>query len=897
MPEPDEVAAPKPKPEPKPSAFRSRRRGSKDVPDEIPPEVLLAAQLAAEAALQEDKEPAKPEPAKPEPAQPASLFPTAKRRARLSEEQPPRDTRDEKPAPEPASSLRSAAAATEGPPTADGESSALALRPLDPVDRTDSPATEVLSDGSTSKAKQARSEPRRGDEPAQPTPSRAQSGTVAVLEGALQRQPSYGQMSDASSGNRSESRVRAAPQYHSQRTTSKLSFDDEVEEVEDERSEQYESDQEIEVADSHMGGRMSMYDHQENDSFSDVPSDFESDDGVRREPVMAAIKDEDEYYGLVEVNSNGMLCTLCFSVLWVFGAAGMLLALTWHYVWVEVTDQANLAAKAAVDSGCLYTSEVLSPMTTLVKTLDLGFRGGQITAIGDYDGFRRVLEPFFEALPGLREVEMADTPEYLQYVTPGSILAVRHPSGGLEMRSDRGDCTMVPGRRGCTLEGLRANGSDWFEECKPRYPHPWSPLPLLSIWSGPTFARNLWNEAVCDDICWSPTYSMAARLSGGRDPLFVSTHPRAYDPYLSVIVRVTMEASVFTDVLRQVQIQSRGEAFICTDAGVVVAAVDMANSEMADPETGDIKMVKAWQFSSPWASGVDEAMVSAGEGKTKTIGSFLVSAWKLESPHNATSTLGENLRIVVAIPSEAFADSVLTSLRWWFIATSAVPVVFIALATIITLYQRIKGAAEQKRFRHMSIEALAAITEGHQRETRHRNGAGTQSLGTWLSKRKAGGGAGGGVAAAAMGKVKSIGNAATRRMSLRNKDTSANISQTPALGDQIPLKIEDQEDSDEDSDDNSNNNALELYGEETTALQLHPGLYSSEHSGGRAASEHSSPRRSSGGRAASSSPPRSQHSSPRRSQHSSPRRAPSELSGGRSGRAASEHSGGSRSRR
>merc|ERR1719329_2051776 len=97
---------------------------------------------------------------------------------------------------------------------------------------------------------------------------------------------------------------------------------------------------------------------------------------------------EDDLAGLVQVNTNSALAFMCFAVLWVFSAAALLLALTWHYVWVEVKGQADLAAGAAVELGSLHASEVLSPATSVMRTIDLGFRGGTISAINDYEGFK-----------------------------------------------------------------------------------------------------------------------------------------------------------------------------------------------------------------------------------------------------------------------------------------------------------------------------------------------------------------------------------------------------------------------------------------------------------------------------------------------------------------------------
>lgn len=414
--------------------------------------------------------------------------------------------------------------------------------------------------------------------------------------------------------------------------------------------------------------------------------------------------------GMVQINTNTMLSFLCFVVLWVFSAAAFLLALTWHYVWVEVEQQATLAARSAVDHGGLHTSEVLSPATAVLKTLDLGFRGGSISDVGDYEGFYKVLEPFFQALPYLRDVEIADTPEYATYVSPGSVLASRSLSGEVELLSDRGDCSTVAGSRGCVLESHRANGSSWFDERLLKYPHRWNPMPLGMAWDGPSFSRDLPHEAICDELCWSPTYSVSARISGGLDPQFVFNN-RTYDHYRSSIVRVTMEATVFIDVLREIQMASRGEAFVCTASGVIIAAVDMADTQTSDAATGVVRMAKAWEYPRDWSVLLDASMVSTGDGQKKltAAGDYLVSAWVLDSPHNATTTLSESLRVVIAIPTESFADSVIQSLRYWFITTSVLPVAFVTLGVIFNVYLRFFKRGE-RQLKNMTIQELQEIT-------------------------------------------------------------------------------------------------------------------------------------------------------------------------------------------
>jgi len=254
-------------------------------------------------------------------------------------------------------------------------------------------------------------------------------------------------------------------------------------------------------------------------------------------------------------------------------------------------------------------------------------------------------------------------------------------------------------------------------------------------WDGPSFARNLPHEAICDELCWSPTYSLAARISGSIDPDFAwnKSSGLAYDGFRSVVVRVTMEATIFIDVLKQVQIQSRGEAFICTKDGEVVAAVEMADTETADMTTGTVEMVKAWRFQRPWAPCLNEGMVMEGSGESKFCGDYLVSVWRLEGLLNATSTLGSSLRIVVAVPSRAFADSVLQSMRFWFIVTSAVPVVAIFFASLANLWLRFGGRGK-KNFKDMSIAELKAINRTRRRMSSMRRSKSRLTISRTLSR-------------------------------------------------------------------------------------------------------------------------------------------------------------------
>lgn len=460
----------------------------------------------------------------------------------------------------------------------------------------------------------------------------------------------------------------------------------------------------------------------DNGFLEDASEGEQSDDGImaalqtdQDDALNAAANMKEELAGLVEVNSRIVLSLMAFSVLWAVTASALLLALTWHYVWIEAQAQADLAAGSAIDQGRLQASEVLSPATTLVKTLDLAYRGEILNAtepVTEYGKMLRMVEPFFQSTPYLFDVEIADGPEFMPYYNPGSVLIGRTPEGGIEVRSDRGDCVLAPGGRACTLEPLRANGSAWYGNRIDFYPKAWNAAEMEVAWLGPSFGRDLPHEAICDELCWRPTYSFAARISGNADPVFFGIN-RTYNPFRSMIARVTVEAAIFIDVLKQIQTQSSGEAFICTAGGTIVATSEMSEAMAADPETGAVKMLNAWQYPRGWANEevLSMQVVKAGDGESMIVGDQIVSVWKLKSPFNATAALEDSLRIVIAVPSGAFADSVLQSMRFWFIAVAAMPVVFLFAAAFVNIYTRFCTRRGARQFKDMTLAELKAMNK------------------------------------------------------------------------------------------------------------------------------------------------------------------------------------------
>jgi hypothetical protein len=171
-----------------------------------------------------------------------------------------------------------------------------------------------------------------------------------------------------------------------------------------------------------------------------------------------------------------------------------------------------------------------------------------------------------------------------------------------------------------------------------------------------------------------------------------------------------MVATLFIDVLKSVEQQCRGEAFICSTNGDVVAAVEMADTETADGLSGTVQMVKAWNYRRPWAAGLNANGVIFAAGDSVLVGDTLVSVWPLDSPLTATASLGDSLRIVIAVPTDAYGDPIFLSLRYWFMMVCALPVAFILVGVFHNCWFRFirKGS---KALKDMTIEELAAVTK------------------------------------------------------------------------------------------------------------------------------------------------------------------------------------------
>lgn len=429
--------------------------------------------------------------------------------------------------------------------------------------------------------------------------------------------------------------------------------------------------------------------------------------------------------GVVELNRTGIVPTLAFSSVWIGSSAVLLLMIVWFYAYVEVRKHEDLATVVAVDAARLHAAEVLAPAVALVTAANVAFQGAAVNSLSDYSGIIRFLRPHFNARASVAEVELAREGDF------GSV-HVASVENGIELRTDRHDCILVVGRSGCTVDPLGANTSTWYKTGYGLDKDWWGVTPN-SFWEGPNFMRRQPYEVVCENFCWHPTYSFIGRVAGGppsevnasdpsqiqatsldatnafhstvgpnssnsSDSTAASAQPTVPPALRPVLVRVAMDSSALQDVARRAEELSRGQAFLCTTEGDVVAASDMAQAFHVIPATGHLRAAKVWELTQPWASDVTAYWVKKAKEKDNGIVSagYRLSIFPLEGPSLATRSLGENLRIVIAVRVDAFYDPVLGPLLSFYIGIGGIPAILLVLATLIAGYLQWRASRKGK---------------------------------------------------------------------------------------------------------------------------------------------------------------------------------------------------------
>jgi len=301
------------------------------------------------------------------------------------------------------------------------------------------------------------------------------------------------------------------------------------------------------------------------------------------------------------------------------------------------------------------------------------------------------------------------------------VLVARALNGGLSVRTDRPDCGSIASHRGCAVESLQAEGSTWFRRLTGAGMD-WYYKPPQTAWYGLSFLQDLPHESDCADMCWSPAYTHVGRVGAGRSRKLewpwvgsqvtttvttkaaalglvettttvstTTTSTTPSPPLPTVIVRAAIDAVQLQKVAEQSEKISRGEVFICTESGELVAGSDMADIIRVDPETGAIRPRALADLDRPWVMKGDSEQMGTFVRKAypdRTYGQlgYRVSAHVLKGFTEETRTLGDDLRLVIAVPNESFVDDVIGNLVTLSLGTSAAPLAVVLLLTLWSGY-------------------------------------------------------------------------------------------------------------------------------------------------------------------------------------------------------------------
>jgi len=399
--------------------------------------------------------------------------------------------------------------------------------------------------------------------------------------------------------------------------------------------------------------------------------------------------------GNVELNFRCAPLVYCLALVWVVASSLILLASTWLYALTEVNELVALSVGTAVLRAQLAASQAIAPASAVARALDVAFRAGSVTSPSDYAGLSRAFAPHFESEPALLEVELTDP--QIQKRTSVLVSPSEHHVGGIHIRTNNGDCGVIEGQRGCTVEALEQSLATWAPIAKGLDEiSEWHAAPLPVSWKGPMFVGVGHHEAICTDLCWRPSLALLAKVSRGFPAVSGSS---------SVSMRVSLDVSVLQDSVRMAERYSRGEAFICTSDGTVLAARDMALGLSIDPSTGTLNARSVWDLPRPWAPQANAAVVSAAVGASgnsqllDSLGTLFdpsansrSEVWVYRLNGISQPEMASDLRLVLAVPRSAFIDSVLGPLTPACLFFGCLPYVLWVGAFLIAIYiKQIKG--------------------------------------------------------------------------------------------------------------------------------------------------------------------------------------------------------------
>jgi len=391
-------------------------------------------------------------------------------------------------------------------------------------------------------------------------------------------------------------------------------------------------------------------------------------------------------FGFFEMNRPGILPLIFLTALWVVLAAMCIFGTFYVYAYIEVRGLELLASEGAAVHAEMHTNELLQAAPAAVNAIDLALRSGTLKSLSDYASISRLLRPHFKAGRGLFRLYLSDASGTV--VLKRTTALQNHSDWGgvdalFQIRSDRENCGTV-GRHTCSVAPIRAAETSWYGRSFGLYPQAWWALPFPAFWEGPVFVREKPDDATCATMCWAPAFTYTARITDGST---ISNNASTIKPLSTTIVRAEVDARILQEVAMKSSELSRGEAFLADVDGALVASPQLGDSLFMDEETGVVRMRLASELDRPWASNVDAEFVQNVDPEGRVWAAERVSSWKIGNS-NSTRGLEGRLRILIAVPQNAFIDPVLNFVLQPALGVGVAPFAVIGLWSLVAGFTR-----------------------------------------------------------------------------------------------------------------------------------------------------------------------------------------------------------------
>jgi hypothetical protein len=163
-------------------------------------------------------------------------------------------------------------------------------------------------------------------------------------------------------------------------------------------------------------------------------------------------------------------------------------------------------------------------------------------------------------------------------------------------------------------------------------------------------------------------------------------------PDLHNLVRAGMDVDTLQQVCVKAGEAGRGDVVLATETGDLLAAADMAWTVFLDPVNGSMRQKKVWELERPWATAIDQTFLRKGRGQqvgfVKEMNGYVVTAWKYHGLPGPLLGMEDAVRLVIAVPYDAFVDDVIGPLVTVSLVTSVTPIGLLSIVTVGLLLRK-----------------------------------------------------------------------------------------------------------------------------------------------------------------------------------------------------------------